>query len=309
MRVGERLRRAWRGFDLSWLGPLGLVVLFDDRVPELRWFALFFLVYPVQWVRGLVRLVLWNRRRPRNLPPLTLGRVVLYGVSLCLALFNPWIFVQSLLMAAGQLLAGFRTALRPPQRNARVNLAPPFTGVWTVARGGVEPDSSHSWGIPNQRYAYDLFVTDESGRSHEGNGRRPQDYYAFGRPILAPGDGVVVQVRDGERDGPWPGVVDPFARDARGNFVVIRHGPRAYSLLAHLQRGSVCVRAGETVREGQTIGRCGNSGHSTEPHLHVHVQDQANFYLAAGVPVCFGGQSPGPGDRVTGDASPSPHRS
>ena len=195
MRVGERLRRAWRGFDLSWLGPLGLVVLFDDRVPELRWFALFFLVYPLQWVRGLVRLVLWNRRRPRNLPPLTLGRVVLYGVSLCLALFNPWIFVQSLLMAAGQLLAGFRTALRPPQRNARVNLAPPFTGVWTVARGGVEPDSSHSWGIPNQRYAYDLFVTDESGRSHEGNGRRPQDYYAFGRPILAPGDGVVVQVR------------------------------------------------------------------------------------------------------------------
>ncbi len=165
------MRRAWRGFDLSWLGSLGLVVLFDDRVPELRWFALFFLVYPLQWVRGLVRLVLWNRRRPRNLPPLTLGRVVLYGVSLCLALFNPWIFVQSLLMAAGQLLAGFRTALRPPQRNAMVNLAPPLTGVWAVARGGADADSSHSWGIPNQRYAYDLIchrLTDESGRSHGG---------------------------------------------------------------------------------------------------------------------------------------------
>jgi len=147
-------------------------------------------------------------------PPLTLGRVVLYGVSLRLALFNPWVFVQSLLKAAGQLLAGFRTALRPPQRNAMVNLAPPLTGVWAVACGGADADSSHSWGIPNQRYAYDLFVTDESGRSHGGNGRRPQGYYPSAARSPPRGTASWCSCATGNEPVRGRGVVDPFARDA-----------------------------------------------------------------------------------------------
>ena len=108
-------------------------------------------------------------------------------------------------------------------------------------------------------------------------------------PILAAADGEVVAARDAHRDHPAPGsgAIDWRARDIRGNFVVIRHAAREYSVLAHLLRGSVSVRPGDRVCRGQVIGRCGNSGHSTEPHLHFHVQDHPNFYLAVGRPVHF----------------------
>lgn len=242
MSVREQFRSARRALDFSWLGLLGLLVLFDDWFPGLRWFALFFLVYPLQWAKSLVRLVRWNRLRPRTVPPITLGQVLGFYASLGLSLFNPWILGQSLLMTAGQLAAGLRMALgRGTGRSGDevLDCAPPFAGTWTVARGGTDPETSHAWGVPNQRYAYDFIVTDEEGRSHVGGGKRLEDYYAFGQEILAPADGVVVAVCDGQRDFPCPGtgLVDPFARDVRGNFVVIRHGPRAYGVLAHLQRG------------------------------------------------------------------------
>lgn len=251
---------------------------------------------------GLIRLLRGNRDRPPTLPPLALRRVLGYCASLLLVLLNPWILAQSLLMMAGQLLALPRAVRREasPEQDAVEGYIPPFTGTWTVARGGIMPDTSHSWDILNQRYAYDFFITDERGRSHRGDGRRLEDYSCFGREILAPKDGVVVGARDGERDFPYPGtgVLDPLARDARGNYVLIRHGPREYSLLAHLQRGSIRVRPAESVRRGQVIGRCGNSGHSTEPHLHFHVQEHPGFYLAAGLPVRFDGRFLAAGERV-----------
>lgn len=59
-------------------------------------------------------------------------------------------------------------------------------------------------------------------------------------------------------------------------------------LLAHLRRGSVCVRPGDTVNAGQQIGECGNSGNSTQPHVHVQVIDSLRFDEATrGVPVAF----------------------
>ena len=306
------MRRRYALSQLAAFGWLGLLSLLEDRVPVFRWFALFYLVFLLQGVellmqgaRGLVRLLRWNRDRSPTLPPLTVRRVLGYYASHLFVLLNPWILMQSLLMMAGQLLALPRVVRRAAslERSKVAGYILPFTGTWTVAQGGITPDTSHSWDIPNQRYAYDFIITDEEGRSHRGDGGRLNDYYCFGRDILAPKDGVVVDVRDGERDFPYPGsgMLDPLARDARGNYVLIRHGPKEYSLLAHLQRGSIRVCPGEPVRQGQVVGRCGNSGHSTEPHLHFHVEDHPSFYFGAGIPVMFDGYGfLSTGDRIVG---------
>jgi len=147
----------------------------------------------------------------------------------------------------------------------------PFNGTWYVLNGGPDKETSHSWNIMNQRYAYD-FVILKRQKSHRGSGKKLKDYYAYGKPVLAPADGTVVEVRNCERDS-RPG-------DFRGNYVIIDHGD-CYSFIAHLSK--VTVKKGEKVRRGQKIGVCGNTGFSTEPHIHFHVQDTKNFYTSVSI--------------------------
>ena len=160
----------------------------------------------------------------------------------------------------------------------------PFSGEWLVANGGVARETSHSWGMLNQRYAYDFVKpADEMPDEPQAGERNLESFPAFGRPVLAPADGTVKRVREGERDygSPGAGAVDVRCRDIRGNHVLIQHRQDEFSLLAHLRAGSVSVGVGQRVHAGQKIGECGNSGHSTEPHLHFHVQDRQSFYTAS----------------------------
>jgi len=99
----------------------------------------------------------------------------------------------------------------------------------------------------------------------------------------------VVAVEDRIGDAPlvgW-GVCDFTARNFIGNHVVIRHAEGEYALYAHLIGGSVTVAPGDVVEAGQVIGRCGHSGHSSEPHLHFHVQDSPDLFEGMGLPVTF----------------------
>lgn len=161
----------------------------------------------------------------------------------------------------------------------------PLVGTWKVANGGPDPDTSHSWELIGQRFAYDFVVTDEWGKSHRNDGRRLEDYYAFGAPVLASADGLVVKAKDGRRDYPRPSEFDPLVWNLLGNYVIIQHEGGEYSLLAHLRRGSVRVKRGDGVKRGQVVGEVGNSGNSTEPHLHFQVQDSRHFLLSASLPV------------------------
>lgn len=77
-----------------------------------------------------------------------------------------------------------------------------------------------------------------------------------------------------------------FQRDIRGNHVTIDHGGE-YSVLAHLTPGSISLEEGQQVKQGDLVGHCGNSGNSTEPHLHFHIQDHPNFFLGMGLPIQF----------------------
>jgi Peptidase family M23 len=196
----------------------------------------------------------------------------------------------------------------PPIAPRRI--APPVAGRWSAANSPADRVPSHGTHGHGQSFGIDLVYEPEPGarpRFGEGRGfRKPTEFPAFGQEILAPADGRVVRVRDGARDhltrSTWPAVaymlLEACGREAGGsrhvlgNFVVLDLGDGAYAALAHLQRGSIAVRAGERVRSGQPLARCGNSGNSSEPHLHLQLMDDPRPLIAAGLPFAF------PGDHV-----------
>ncbi len=165
----------------------------------------------------------------------------------------------------------------------QASLRLPFTGEWTVGWGGRTVEENYHAAYVDQRFAYD-FVIVRNGSSHEGTGLENADYYCFGEPILAPAAGSVVAAVDSVPDNA-PGKFDDGA--PLGNHVIIDHGEGEYSFLAHLQKGSVAVAPGQQVAAGEQVGACGNSGRSSEPHLHYHLQNSAQFGRGEGMPAQF----------------------
>ncbi|MEN4011738.1 MAG: M23 family metallopeptidase [Chloroflexota bacterium] len=205
---------------------------------------------------------------------------------------NPFGMRQMFTQTGGQVAAIARSLIqRGKPAEPPVSLRLPFEGWWKVHNGGVTRAVSHSWDAIAQRYAYDFLITDENNVTFHGDPSRPENYYVFGKPVLAAAGGEVVAVRADLRDHQRAGSgwIDWRTPDLRGNHIVIRHSQRQYSLYAHLQAGSVCVRPGEQVEAGQRIANCGHSGHSTEPHLHFQLQDRADFFTAVGLPAIFSG--------------------
>ena len=151
----------------------------------------------------------------------------------------------------------------------------PFAGLWFVGWGG--PDFLHNYhvGAPPQRHAYDFLVW-KDGSTFSGDGTSNEDYYAYGQPVFAPANGTVVRAVDGLPDVK-PQVETDGAHPA-GNHVVIEVAEGAYLYIAHLQRGSLLVAEGDRVAAGQEIGRVGNSGNTTEPHIHIHLQDMPDMF-------------------------------
>lgn len=172
---------------------------------------------------------------------------------------------------------------------APMDFSLPFHGCWLVANGGVTPETSHSWEIPQQRYAYDFLIVDRDGRSFSGDdATNPEAYYCYGREILAPADGFVVALYADAPDSPVNKRRPVCAADdLRGNFVLLNHGSGVYSLLCHLKPGSIYVHVGQAVARGERIARCGNSGNTTEPHLHFQLQAGRDFCTAPSLPIPF----------------------
>ena len=163
------------------------------------------------------------------------------------------------------------------------NLRLPFDGDWHVFWGGRNADQNIH--VPNraQRYAYDLVIY-RAGKSHAGQGKRLEDYYCWNAPILAPADASVVAVVDGRADQ-VPGTMDKELLP--GNHVILDLGNGEYAVLAHLKMGSILVKSGDRVQAGREIGRCGNSGNTSEPHLHFHLQNSARLGEGDGLPAPF----------------------
>ena len=175
----------------------------------------------------------------------------------------------------------------------------PFRGAWTVVNGGVTKETSHSWDIPTQRYAYDFLILDEEGKSFQGNETAPTSFHCYGQDILAPADGVVAEVLSGQPDSriTKDRKASCQARDLRGNYILLDHGQGEFSLLAHLQPDSILVTVGQQVRRGEALARCGNSGNSSEPHLHFQLQQGASFTTSPGLPIPFASLDVSPAPR------------
>lgn len=183
----------------------------------------------------------------------------------------------------GLLFAPHVPTASAPERNT-TTLSLPFKDAWFVFWGGDTPALNHHHDNPTQRFAFDFAVVDESGKTFKTDGARNEDYYAFGREILAPGDGIVTDVINGVRDN-TPRSLNPYS--VLGNAVFIRHSEQEVSVLAHFKLGSISVKVGDKVQRGQVIGLCGNSGNSSEPHLHYHLQNNAIIQDAAGIKCYF----------------------
>jgi len=160
----------------------------------------------------------------------------------------------------------------------------PLDGPVTVGWGGARPSVNHHVVAPDQRWAYDFAVT-KDGKSFYGEGQSAQDYYCYGLPVLAPADATVYATSDGEPDMPI-GVLGG-GKDACGNQVILEVAPSQFLFLCHLKPGSISVKKGDRVTAGQMLGRVGNSGNSSEPHLHIHMQDGPKLHLAEGIPLYF----------------------
>jgi murein DD-endopeptidase MepM/ murein hydrolase activator NlpD len=160
----------------------------------------------------------------------------------------------------------------------------PLDGPITVGWGGASSAENYHAYAPEQRWAYDLLVT-RGGRSHKGEGKALRDYYVYGQPVLAPADGVVVETFDDDPDAN-PGELGRGTTPA-GNHIVIEVAPGEYLWLCHLKPGSLAVTAGDHVAQGQEIAKVGNSGNTSEPHVHIHLQDSTDPDFSEGVPLPF----------------------
>jgi hypothetical protein len=160
----------------------------------------------------------------------------------------------------------------------------PFHGEWYVFWGGDNEKVNHHVAVLGQRRAADLHIVGSDDSSHQGSGQRNEDYYAYGKEILAAAAGKVVTAIDGVPEN-VPGSMNPLC--VVGNCVIIDQGQNEFALYAHLQPGSLRLHVGDQVQQGEVLGLCGNSGNSSEPHLHFHVQDSGVLQDGAGVTPYF----------------------
>ncbi len=167
------------------------------------------------------------------------------------------------------------------QDTAKLHL--PFEGSWIVAQGGRTLYDNAFAGTDDNRYVV-LFVLTKDGGAFANDGKKNEDYYCFGQPVLAPAAGTVMQtVRNVPDHSPGKGA--EFV--SNGNYVVIAHGGSEYSLLPYLKQGSVRVHIGQRVKEGEQVGECGDSGSSLAPHIEYKLQNTRGFPLPNSLPAQF----------------------
>jgi murein DD-endopeptidase MepM/ murein hydrolase activator NlpD len=188
------------------------------------------------------------------------------------------------------LVAGF--FVRSPDRalpskyleyETKTSLQLPFEGTWFTMWGGRILRENRHAASRDQRFAYDFVMMGALG-TRKAEGTTNDAYACYAQPIRAPGSGTVVGRADSVPDN-VPGVMN--GAKPLGNYVILDHGNGEFSVLAHLKPGSLAVRVGQQVEAGQLLGLCGNSGNSSEPHLHYHLQNGPMPLRGDGLPAQF----------------------
>ena len=185
-------------------------------------------------------------------------------------------------------------------------IAPPVRGAgWVALNGCCEPGWPHR-SSPNsltgairnsQRFAIDWKKIDEEGRFFEGDKTKNESYVDYGEPILAVADGTVVAMLD-ELEANSPGILpaqDPelaaklTVENVDGNHIVLDLGDGVYAMYAHLIKGSMTVKEGDTVKAGQQIAELGNTGNANASHLHFQLMNGPSLVNSDGLPYVIDG--------------------
>jgi hypothetical protein len=163
-----------------------------------------------------------------------------------------------------------------------------------------------------QRFAIDwAALLDDAGRTHVGDPNQNESYFNYGQPVLAVGAGKVVEAVDRFPDQVPNDPAPESLRGADGNHVILKLGKGVFAAYAHLIPGSVRVHRGDRVREGQVLGKLGNSGNSSGPHLHFQLMNRASVLDSDGLPFVLErftlhGRVPSLPALVDPDAAPPP---
>lgn len=204
----------------------------------------------------------------------------------------------------------------PVSSERPIVVGPPLKGEWIAGdsvnnlpdaahRRAVLIENGHAWVA--QRYAIDWVqsqIVDGVRSTWRGPEDKNESYFCYGQPIYSVAAGRVVRIADGvpenvPHSGKYAIAID--FNNAAGNHVVVEIAPDRYVLYAHMRPGTVTVKPGDQVRAGEILGHVGNTGSSTEPHLHMHIDDHPSFLAGNGVPYEFTeGEASGP---VTADVS------
>jgi murein DD-endopeptidase MepM/ murein hydrolase activator NlpD len=169
------------------------------------------------------------------------------------------------------------------ERNS-TKLILPFKDVWHITWGGDTKELNYHVKSQAQKNAFDILIQDKEGKTYRTNGKSNEDYYVFGKELIAPCDGEIVLAVDGVKDN-IPGVLNPTFLS--GNTVIIKTSNNEFLFFAHFKNHSIKVQEGQKVKQGQLLGLCGNSGNSSEPHLHFHIQNVEDMNIATGVKCYF----------------------
>lgn len=246
---------------------------------EHRWFL-------VQALARWAFLGVWVLVLRASIVPLQLGDsfksvwIMLGLVLFALALFplfpkkrilaSRLVFVVALTLFFGIQLV---MAAVPPSASTITTMDMPLRSEMLVLQGGRSPLINHHFILRSQRNALDLVVL-KNDKLFEGNETELSSHGCFGEPIHAPLSGTVVKVVNDRPDMAY-GKMDH--EQIVGNNVVLQVGPERFILFAHLKQGSVVVNEGDHVECGKVFAQCGNSGNTSAPHLHLQVQNRAEF--------------------------------
>ncbi|GGV18085.1 M23 family metallopeptidase [Streptomyces griseoflavus] len=209
-----------------------------------------------------------------------------------------------------------------------VETAPPVTGRWSALNSPADRTPSHGVHAYGQTYAIDVVAEPGPGARPGFTAlwplaRRPAGFPAYGAPLRAVADAVVVRVHDRQRDHlsrtSLPALlylllVEGSVREMGGvhrilgNHLVLDLGDGVHAVYAHLKRGSLTVREGDRVRAGDVVAACGNSGNSSEPHLHFQLMDGPDPDTARGIPFTWRGTGVPRNGEVFDTPEPAPSR-
>ncbi|MXN43908.1 peptidoglycan DD-metalloendopeptidase family protein [Shinella kummerowiae] len=180
-----------------------------------------------------------------------------------------------------------------------VNLAFPFgAGTYYIGQGGSTTSINHHHADQSQRFALDIVALNALGARASGlMPKNLSDYVVYDREVKSPCTGVAISTHDGVENNR---ISQTNTEEPPGNYIILACGT-ARIMLAHFEKGSIAVTGGGIVTQGQTLGRVGNSGNSTEPHLHMHayIGGTVDYNAGQGVPMTFDGRFLVRGSTVT----------